>query len=87
LGVIDQLYILYLSFPIASAGTAAHQITEDLWNVAAWCRHNCPLINTDVTKLLLFGTHQMMQKIPESFHISRLTKMLAIFILSLQNFA
>jgi hypothetical protein len=69
LGVIDQLYILYLSFPIASSGTVAHQITEDLWNVAAWCYHNSLLINTDMTKLLLFGTHQMTEKIPESFHI------------------
>jgi hypothetical protein len=69
LGVIDQLYILYLSFPIASSGTVAHQITEDLWNVAAWCCHNSLLINTDMTKLLLFGTHQMTEKISESFHI------------------
>jgi hypothetical protein len=61
------LNILYLSFPVAFAGTAAHQITEDLWNVAAWCCHNSLLNNTDMTRLLLFGTHQMTEQIPESF--------------------
>ena len=38
-----------LSFPIASAGTAALQISEDQGNVAAWCCHNSLLINPDKT--------------------------------------
>ena len=44
-------------------------MTEDQWNVAAWSCHNILLINTDKTKLLQVGTHQMIQTIPASFHI------------------
>ena len=59
---------LYLSFPVSDATLAADQLTEDLWNIAAWCCKNILLINPDKTKLMV------LTKIPDDLSITLLSK-------------
>ena len=54
---------LYLKFPLKEANTAMAQLSEDLKNIAAWCCSNNLLINPDKTKLLVFGTRRMLEKV------------------------
>ena len=56
--------------------TIIKQINEDLSFIASWCCHNHLLINPDKTKLLVMGTRQMLQKLPD-FHITLLGKEIA----------
>ena len=59
--------------------TIVQQINEDLSLslIASWCCHNHLLIiNPDKTKLLVMGTRQMLQTLPE-FHITLLGKKIA----------
>ena len=42
-----------------------HQVTQDLESIAAWCCANHLLINPDKTKLVLFGTRQLVSKLPD----------------------
>ena len=65
---------LFLSFPVADVSLVIEQINEDLLKIASWCCHNSLLINPDKTKLLLFGTHQMLKRLPEDFHVTLLGK-------------
>ena len=75
-----ELYVddskLYLSFPVRDVNTIVQQINEDLSLIASWCCHNHLLINPDKTKLLVMGTRQMLQKLPD-FHITLLGKEIA----------
>ena len=67
---------LYLSFPVRDLNTIVQQINEDLSLIASWCCHNHLLINPDKTKLLVMGTRQMLQTLPD-FHITLLGKEIA----------
>ena len=67
---------LYLSFPVKDVSTIVKQINEDLSRIASWCCHNHLLINPDKTKLLVMGTRQMLQKLP-NLHITLLGKEIA----------
>lgn len=67
---------LYLSFPVKDVNTIVQQINEDLSLIASWCCHNHLLINPDKTKLLIMGTRQMLQKLPNC-HITILGKEIA----------
>ena len=64
---------LYVSFPVKDVNTIVQQINEDLSLIASWCCHNHLLIGPDKTKLLVMGTRQMLQKLPD-FHITLLGK-------------
>ena len=44
--------------------------------IAAWCCTNSLLINPEKTKLLLLGTRQMLNKVPDSFGLEILGKQL-----------
>ena len=41
------------------------QVSEDLESIAGWCCANHLLINPDKTKLVLFGTRQLVLKLPD----------------------
>ena len=64
----------YLSFSVKDAEDAAARLDADLQRIAAWCCSHSLLINPDTTKLLLFGTRQMLNKVPDSFHVTLLGK-------------
>ena len=67
---------LYVSFPVKDVNTIVQQINEDLSLIASWCCHNHLLTDPDKTKLLVMGTRQMLQKLPD-FHITLLGKEIA----------
>ena len=68
---------LYASFEITNVDSIVSHINKDLAKIAAWCCINSLLINPEKTKLLVIGTHQMLQKLPENFHITLLGKEIA----------
>ena len=57
---------LYLSFPVRDLNTIVQQINKDLSLIASWCCYNHLLINPDKIKLLVMGTRQMLQTLPDS---------------------
>ena len=65
---------LLLSFFIDNAEASSNFITEDLQRVATWCCANSLLMNPDKTKLLLLGTRQMLNEVPQNFHVTLLGK-------------
>ena len=65
-----------MSFPVKDVNTIVQQINEDLSLIASWCCYNHLLIGPDKTKLLVMGTRQMLQKLPD-FHITLLGKEIA----------
>ena len=54
---------IYLSFSFKGINVAEIQLTEDLRRIAAWCCSNSLLANPEKTKLLLFGTPQMLNHV------------------------
>ena len=68
------------------------QLSVDLKNIVARFCSNSLLINPDKTKLLVFGTRQMLEKVPSNFKASLLGKELLPvltakdFVLSLIQF-
>ena len=54
--------------------TVAGQLTKNLSRIAGWCCANSPLINPGKTKLLLFGTRQMLRKTPDAIDVTLLGK-------------
>ena len=50
------------------------QINKDLKKIESWCCYNSLLVNPKKTKLLVFGTRQMLQRLPADFHATLLGK-------------
>ena len=63
-------------FSVVIKCSIAEQINEDLSFIASWCCHNHLLMNPNKTKLLVMGTRQMLQKLPD-FYITLLGKEIA----------
>ena len=68
---------LYLTFQSKDADLAIETMCEDLKTVAAWFCSNSLLINPDKTKLLGFGTIQMLSNVSSNFKLSLLGKELS----------
>ena len=56
---------IYLSCASKDIYSCMQQVSEDLENIAGWCCANHLLINPDKTKLVLFGTRQLVSKLPD----------------------
>ena len=56
---------VYLSCPSENINSCLAKVSEDLRLIASWCCTNKLLINPDKTKLILFGTKQLLSKVPE----------------------
>ena len=56
---------VYLSCASKDIHSGMQQVYEDLENIAGWCCANHLLINPDKTKLVLFGTRQLVSKLPD----------------------
>ena len=65
---------VFLSFSISDVENVVCQINEDLLREASWFCHNSLLMNPDKTQLLVFGTRQMLKKLPTDFHLTLLEK-------------
>ena len=55
---------IYLSSSAQDIHSCLHQISQDLELVAGWCCANQLLINPEKRKLVLFGTRQLVSKLP-----------------------
>ena len=51
-------------------------MNEDLERIQNWCFQNLLLINPGKTQLMVYGSTQMIAKLPECFHLSLLGKQL-----------
>ena len=51
-------------------------INEDLERIRNWCFQNLLLINPGKTQLMVYGSRQMVAKLPECFQLSLLGKAL-----------
>ena len=65
---------LYLSFPIKYVNEVIRKINKDLSKITAWCCHNSLLINPDKIKVLVMGTHKMLQQLLDDFRVTLLEK-------------
>ena len=61
---------IYLAFSIRDAELAAMKLTEDMRRITAWCCLNSLLVNPEKTKMLILGTRQMLEQVPENFQIT-----------------
>ena len=66
---------LYMSFRPHASGNTVAAMNEDLVSLHNWCFDNGLLLNPDKTKLIIYGSRQMVDKIPE-FRLSLLGKAL-----------
>ena len=64
---------IYMSFNVKDCDDAVAAVNEDLHNVRNWCFQNGLLLNPEKTKLIVYGSRQMLEKLPE-FNISLLGK-------------
>ena len=55
----------YVSFLAKDVNISVRNITNDLRHIAEWCCSNQLLINPSKTKLIVFGSWQMLAKLPE----------------------
>ena len=56
---------VYLSCSLENIDSCLAKVSEDLRLIASWCCTNKLLINPDKTKLILFGTKQLLSKVPD----------------------
>ena len=64
---------LYMSFGVHDCKNAVVAMNEDLLRFCNWCFDNGLLINQDKTKLIIYGSRQMTERLPQ-FHLSLLGK-------------
>ena len=69
---------LYLSFSVKDTEDTAAHLTGDLQRIAVWGSFHSLLIHPDKKKLLLLGTRQMRNRLPDSFHITLLGKEISL---------
>ena len=56
---------LYMSFRPHASGNTVAAMNEDLVSLRNWCFDNGLLLNPDKTKLIIYDSRQMVDKIPE----------------------
>ena len=71
--VDDTKIKLIISFTVDKSHAAEDNINADLQRIRDWCFENYLLLNPDKTKLMVFGSQQMICKLP-SFKLSLLNK-------------
>ena len=64
---------VYMSFNVKDCDNAIAAVNEDLHNIRNWCFGNGLLLNPQKTKLIVYGSRQMREKLPE-FQLSLLGK-------------
>ena len=56
---------LYISFPVHDWVKAVADLNVDLLHIGNWCFENCLLLNPDKTKLIVYGSRQRLQNLPD----------------------
>ena len=54
---------MYLSFNVKDKDTSITDLQQHLTSIRNWCFNNSLLINPDKTKLIVFGTKQMLSRL------------------------
>ena len=74
---LSKMYVddnkLSLTFPIQQCASAITEMNKDLCRIRDWCFNNHLLLNASKTKLMVFGSRQMISKVPD-FRLSLLGK-------------
>ena len=65
---------LYTYFSVRDYDLAMDLINDDLTRIQNWCFQNLLLLNPDKTKLMVYGTRQMLTRLPNDFCLSLLGK-------------
>jgi hypothetical protein len=68
---------LYMCFPVQDAQIATADMNNDLCRIRNWCFENLLLLNPDKTELIVYGSRQMVSKLPK-FQLSLLGKELSL---------
>ena len=63
---------LYTCFSVRDYDLAIDLMNDDLTRIQNWCFQNLLLLNPDKTKLMVFGTRQMLTRLPNEFCLSLL---------------
>jgi hypothetical protein len=71
---------LYISFLVNNLDLAIEQINKDLDQLCCWCCGNSLLVNPEKTKVLVLGTRQRLQQLP-NFSIKFLLNRSSLFLL------
>ena len=58
---------LYACFSVRDYELAMDLINDDLIRIQNWCFQNLLLLNPDKTKLMVYGTRQMLARLPNDF--------------------
>ena len=66
---------LYMCFPVQDYQSAITEINNDLIKVRSWCCDNLLLLNPDKTELIVYGSRQLLSKLPD-FQLTLLGKKL-----------
>ena len=59
---------LCMCFPVQDYQSVITEINNDLIKVRNWCCDNLLLLNPDKTELILYGSRQMISKLPDFQH-------------------
>jgi hypothetical protein len=62
-----------MCFPVQDAQIAIADMNNDLCRIRNWCFENLLLLNPDKTELIVYGSRQMVSKLPK-FQLSLLGK-------------
>jgi hypothetical protein len=66
-----------MCFPVQDAQIATADLNYDLRTISNWCFENVLLLNPDKTELIVYGSRQMVSKLPK-FLLSLLVKELSL---------
>jgi hypothetical protein len=66
-----------MCFPVQDAQIATADMNNDLCRIRNWCFENVLLLNPDKTELIVYGSRQMVSKLPK-FLLSLLVKELSL---------
>jgi hypothetical protein len=61
-------------FSVRDYDLAMNFVNKDLVRIRNWCFQNLLLLNPGKTHLMVYGSRQLVAKLPENFHISLLGK-------------
>ena len=56
---------LYMCFPVQDYQSAITEINNDLIKIRNWCCDNLLLLNPDKTELIVYGSRQLLSKLPD----------------------
>jgi hypothetical protein len=65
---------LYMCFPVKDSDLTMGLMNEDIRRIRNWCFQILLLINPEKTQLMVYGSRQMVAKLPKCFHLSLLGK-------------